>query len=411
MRPGFAGSGGLVQASKAAMNETRHPSAVVFGAGSVGRGFLGQLLSESGYEVVFVDVDEVLVRALAARGAYTLRLAGVVRVEELVVGPVRAVGGRDAAGVARELAQARLVATAVGARALSAIGTSIAAGLDQRWKLDERDALNIIICENLPDAPERLGAHIRAALSEEFRSHLSSRLGLVPAVIARMSPVPTAAQRAGDPTLVVAEPYKVLPVDRDGFVGAIPEIVGLRAVAPFGAYTARKLYIHNAAHAVLGYLGYRRGHIYGYEALDDPWIRARLDEGLEAVSRSLTAAYDFEPVGLLEHIDYLLIRLANRALADPCTRLARDPLRKLAPDDRLVGAARLVEAHGISPRGLAWGIAAALTYDHPDDGHAVALQKQIRKAGVVRVLNDVCRIQGEEALGELVLASYAELKR
>jgi 2-oxoisovalerate dehydrogenase E1 component len=58
------------------------------------------------------------------------------------------------------------------------------------------------------------------------------------------------------------------------------------------------------------------------------------------------------------------LRFANRALADPVSRLARDPLRKLAPGDRLVGAARLVERHGIRPEGLSWGIAAALAYEN-----------------------------------------------
>ena len=104
------------------------PSAVIFGAGSVGRGFLGQLFSESGYDVVFVDVDELLVEALAQRGCYTLRLAGIEETEELTIGPVRAVHGANLEQVAGEVARASLLATAAGARALPAIGESI--GLD-----------------------------------------------------------------------------------------------------------------------------------------------------------------------------------------------------------------------------------------------------------------------------------------
>jgi len=47
---------------------TEGPTAIVFGAGNVGRGFLGQLFTESGYQVVFVDIDEPLLQALNARG-------------------------------------------------------------------------------------------------------------------------------------------------------------------------------------------------------------------------------------------------------------------------------------------------------------------------------------------------------
>ncbi len=386
------------------------PSAVVFGAGSVGRGFLGQLFSESGYEVVFVDLDAPLVEALARRGVYTLRLAGVVKVEDREIAPVRAVDGRDGEAVAREVASAALLATAVGARALSPVGASIARGLIQRWESGNDVPLNVIICENLHDAPERLGEHIRAGLPETMSTHMTTRLGLVPAVIARMSPVPTPEQRAADPSLIVAEPYKVLPADRDAFAGQIPEIVGMEAVAPFAAYTARKLFIHNASHAILGYLGSRRGFGYGYEALEDNWVRSRVEAALDEAARGLIAEYGFEPVALREHIDYLLVRFSNRALADPVVRLARDPLRKLAPDDRLVGAARLAQKHGIVPEGLAWGIAGALLFESPDDEHATTLQQRITEQGLASTLQAVCGIGSDEVLGELVLARYAELR-
>ncbi len=385
------------------------PTAVIFGAGSVGRGFLGQLFTESGYKVVFVDVDEALVAALSRRGVYTLRLAGVVKVEDRVIGPIRAVDGRDTERVVDVVADASLMATAVGARALEAIAAPIARGLARRWSSGDGAALNVIVCENLHDAPERLHGHIRTALAEEFQANLDERVGLVPAVIARMSPVPTSEQRQADPSLIVAEPYKVLPVDREAFVGEIPDVVGMVAVSPFEAYTARKLFIHNASHAILGYLGAHRGWEYGYEALDDDWIRSRMEQALAESAWALARAFEFEPVALQEHIAYLLLRYANRALADPVRRLARDPLRKLAPQDRLVGAARLAEAHGITPEGLAWGIGGALRYADPDDPHAVVLQQRIAEEGLEATLLSVCGIRADEQLGKLVLARFYEL--
>ncbi|HPP75292.1 MAG TPA: mannitol-1-phosphate 5-dehydrogenase, partial [Armatimonadota bacterium] len=49
--------------------------AVQFGAGNIGRGFIGQLFHESGYEVVFVDVVPDVVRLLNEQRCYTLRIA------------------------------------------------------------------------------------------------------------------------------------------------------------------------------------------------------------------------------------------------------------------------------------------------------------------------------------------------
>jgi mannitol-1-phosphate 5-dehydrogenase len=384
-------------------------TAVIFGAGSVGRGFLGQLFSESGYEVVFVDVDAPLVEALDRDGSYTLRLSGIERVEDLEIAPVRAVNGGYVEKVATEVAQASLLATAVGARALPIIARPIAAGLSRRWQAGIETPLNVIICENLHDAPQLLRGYVREALPEPLR-HRLAQVGFVPAVIARMSPVPTPEQRAADLTLIVAEPYKVLPVDRDAFVGEIPQVVGMEAVSPFAAYTDRKLYIHNAAHALLGYLGYRRGHAYGYEALEDPAVRQLVDQALDESGRALIAEHGFDPQALREHVQDLLLRFSNRALGDPVDRLARDPLRKLAPDDRLVGAARLAERHGILPQALATGIAAALAYDNPADEHAVALQARLASEGLAGVLGSLCRIGADEPLGVLVRTRYQALQ-
>jgi mannitol-1-phosphate 5-dehydrogenase len=387
-----------------------HPKAVIFGAGSVGRGFLGQLFSESGYQVVFVDVDEPLIEALNRRGSYTLRLAGVQKSEDLTIGPVRAVDARKIEPVAAEVARASLMATAVGARALAAIARPIAAGLVERWQSGESAPQNIILAENLHDAPDVLRNHVSEGLPENLRPLLRDRVGFVASVIARMSPVPTAEQRCADPTLIVAEPYKVLPVDRDAFVGPVPEVVGLHAVSPFAAYTDRKLYIHNAGHAMLGFLGYLRGHEYGYQALADGKVYDLLNRALNESSRALMAEHSMDAVALSENVQYLLDRFANRALGDPISRLARDPVRKLSPGDRLVGAARLAEKHAIEPDDLAWGIAAGMAYDNPDDSHAVELQRIIQDVGIDRATEQVCGIRPDESLGLLVRERYQTLR-
>jgi mannitol-1-phosphate 5-dehydrogenase len=194
-------------------------------------------------------------------------------------------------------------------------------------------------------------------------------------------------------------------------VGPIPDVVGMQPEERFAVFTARKLYLHNCAHAILGYLGYHRGYALGYEALEDGWIRSILDGALDESLRGIVARYDADEGWLRAHVEDLLRRFANRVLADPTLRLARDPLRKLAPDDRLVGAARLAEAAGCSPRNLAWGIAGALAFDAEEDPLAVALQRRIAQEGVEAVLEAVCAIDPQEPLGQAVLAAYHRLQQ
>jgi mannitol-1-phosphate 5-dehydrogenase len=140
--------------------------------------------------------------------------------------------------------------------------------------------------------------------------------------------------------------------------------------------------------------------------LEDPWVRQRVDQALDEAGRALVAEHGLEAHALREHTLDLLARFGNRALGDPVSRLARDPLRKLAPDDRLVGAARLAEKHAIRPAGLAWGIAAALAYAALDDPDAVELQARLARDGLAATLRDVCGIQESEPLAGLVAEIY-----
>lgn len=385
--------------------------AVIFGAGNIGRGFIGQLYSESGYHITFCDIDQSLVEAIDTRGSYELRMVTNASTEQLSIGPVSALLGSQEDQVADILTKAELAATAVGARALKYIAPQVAKGIARRAELGIEAPLNIVICENMKDASAAFGEMLREHLTAAERAYMASHIGLADAVIGRMVPQPTEAMRKADTSLIVTEPYKELPVDAKGFVGTPPQVVGMELCDHFAVYTARKLYLHNAGHAVLGYLGYLAGHELGYEALEDESIRGILLGAWDEAAKGISAVYGADPAWLKEHVADLLERFGNRTLADQVVRLGRDPLRKLGPEDRLVGAARAAEQAGILPQSLAWGIAAAMLFDVHEDRMAVALQAHIAKEGVAAVLEQVCHISPDEALGQAVVDHYERLRR
>lgn len=392
-----------------ASQRSRAKRAVVFGAGNIGRGFLGQLFTESGYEVVFVEINRRLVDRLNQQGSYTLRMVDNEFSQDLTIAHVRAVDGRDEKAVAREIVAADLLATAVGVRALPEVAPVIALGIARRAEAGVDAPLNIIICENLKHASQALRGMVQEHLAGEHHSYPEEKVGFVEAVIARMVPILPDEVREKDPTFIVVEPYKVLPVDKRGFKGAIPDIVGLEPREDFAACVDRKLYLHNAGHAMLGYLGYQRELEYGYEALDDPQIRPFLDQVLDEAAQALVVEHGFDPRALRTHVADLLARFANRPLSDTIFRLARDPIRKLGPTDRLVGGARLALKHGIEPDALSWGIAAGLAFDDPRDPEASRLQEMLREQGVDTVLVRVCGLDPAGPLAEMVRERYGRV--
>ncbi len=382
------------------------PTAVQFGAGNIGRGFMAQLFCDSGFETVFVDVSSELVEAVNRSGRYAIHLVGPGEATIEISG-IRALSGTDLTVVAETLAECDIVCISVGAGALPHIAPNLAAGLELRFRRGGAP-LNILVCENLHYAAALLRDSVSKLLSGELASQILANTGFVQAVVSRM--VPLQEYRDTDRLSVRVEAYKRLPVDASAIVGELPQIAGVEPVQNFAAHIERKLFTHNCAHAALGYLGYRRLHELCYQALADPEIRWLLFEGNPSVlgetGEALIGKYGFDRAEHQAHVSDLMDRFANVELGDTCFRVARDPIRKLAPDDRLVGAARLCESQGIQPVALSIVIGEALAFDSPEDAPAVELQRRIRQEGLESVLLDVCGINPDEWLAGRVRVAY-----
>lgn len=382
--------------------------AVQFGAGNIGRGFTAQLFHESGYEVVFVEAVRSLVDEINRRKKYVIHI--VDNGADVEITNIRAIHSEDVQQVAQEVARAGIACTAVGVHALKQIAPLLAQGIALRSRRPEAPPLNILICENQIDADQMLYEEVLKHLPAELHAYVDSHIGFVLCVVSRMVPVMTAEERRVDPLAIKVEAYKKLPVNARAIKGEIPSIVGLEPVQNFAGYVERKLFVHNAAHATLGYLGWLKGYTYVYEAMKDAWIRSVLDEAMQAVSEVLVRKHGFTPGEMREHVQDLYRRFENAALGDTVARVARDPERKLRPDDRLAGAARLLWEHGVDPKAFCTVIAAALLYDNPEDESAVALQRRIQQEDVSAVLENLTGITHDMPLHSCILDMYARLK-
>lgn len=147
--------------------------ALHFGAGNIGRGFIGSLLKASGFELVFTDVNEAVINELNARGEYTVELAAPGQKQE-VVGPVTAINSaQDPAALTEAVASADLITTAVGPAVLKIIASSIAEGLKQK-KPDH--IINIVACENMIGGSSHLKEAVFSHLTEEEQKHCHKQL-------------------------------------------------------------------------------------------------------------------------------------------------------------------------------------------------------------------------------------------
>lgn len=374
--------------------------AVMYGGGNIGRGFIGALLSQSGYEVTFIDVAEPVVQALQEKHTYPVRYVSSQGHEDVWIQNVTAVNGNDAAAAAEAIASCDIMATAVGARILKFIVANIVAGLRLRWARTERP-LNIIICENLMDANRVLEGMLKAQLTDEEKKLFDERVGLVEASIGRMVPVQTEEMKDGDPMRVCVERYGFLPTDKAAFKGGVPEIKSMVPFEPFDFYIKRKLYIHNMGHATCAYLGDTLGLAYICQAIDQDEIHIIVQNAMLESAMALSKKYGVELDKILLHITDLLHRFTNAALKDTCQRVGGDPGRKLSPDDRMIGSSKLALDQGVVPAYIAVGAAAAVRrYIHEAEG----MEQSLENAG--KVLSEVSGLDRNSPLAKMILDMY-----
>lgn len=344
-------------------------TAVIFGAGNVGRGLLGQVFSEAGMEVVFVDVSERLVTALNRDRAYVHTTVDNESRTQITVGPVRAVRADDAAAVQDALRDAAIAATCVGARMLPTVCEAIAPALCGRIEAG-RPPLNLLIAENLHDAKTRVHEWLQAKAPALTDAVLESQVGLVSTSIGRMIPTPREEMAQLGEAAIEVEPYHFLPIDVAAIRGDFPVIPAVVADpgVPFDYYSDRKLFLHNMGHAMCAFLGRLCGDTYVWQVMQRPEVRALVRNAMVESGSALAAEYGQPAGSLLDHIDDLLHRFANRALADTIERVGRDPRRKLAKGDRVLGAHHLCCSHGIEPRHIRLALAAGLRQLAAEEG-------------------------------------------
>lgn len=381
--------------------------AVMYGAGNIGRGFIGKVFSESGYEVCFLDIADDIIAEMNRRHEYKVHIISNDIERYDTVNNVSAVNAMTPQAIER-IAGCDLMATAVGAGVLSRIAPTVAKGLSLRIE-QGGGPLDIILAENQLDADKLMRGYIYDCLDESDRAWADKNLGLVEASIGRMVPRMTEQERMEDPLLIAVEPYAELPADSAAFKGAIPQLVGLIPYSPFGFYVKRKLYIHNMGHALCAYFGWRRNYEYIWEAVADDGIYEVAKGAMTDVANALSAEYDVPLPDILDNVEDLLYRFGNKALGDTVARVAADPVRKLRKDDRLTGAALYCIACGYKPGGIAAGIAAAIAYDNPEDVSAGKVQKTLQEEGAGAVIERYMGLEKDSTLAEMVREAIAAI--
>lgn len=311
---------------------------VLFGAGKIGRSFIGQLFARSGYEVVFVDIAEPVIRELNSRKAYHVVIKSESTDEILQVENVRGVLGTNMEKVAEELSDCDIAAVSVGQKGLPDAITALADGLRLRRKKFGIRPLDIILAENLRNVDQYVKDILQKIMGKVYP--LDELVGLVETSIGKMVPIMPLDIQEKDRLLVYAEPFNTLILDKKAFKNPIPDVRGLAPKDNMKAWVDRKSHIHNFGHAAAAYAGFlaEPDAIYLADVLKNKAVRkftrSAMLQSAEVLMRKYPGEFTFSD--LTDHVDDLLFRFGNRALGDTVFRVGCDLPRKLHRNDRIL---------------------------------------------------------------------------
>ena len=377
-------------------------TAIQFGAGNIGRGFIGMHLAQAGYRVIFADVSEVIIDRLAADQKYTVHVMDT-EVEDVEITNITGILS-NGSEIIDEIAKADVLTTAVGLRVLGFIAPAIAKGIQKRIADGSEAPLNIIACENAIRATSQLKEHVYGILSDEEKAFCEKYVGFADCSVDRIVP----PVRSENPVDVVVEKYCEWNVEKASLKGEIPEIPGMNLADNLMAYIQRKLFTLNTGHCITAYTGILAGHKTIDQAISDPKIYDLVKAAMTQSGDGLIQRFGFDKDAHYKYIDKIINRFKNPYLKDDVTRVGREPLRKLSSDDLLVSPLTTAMSYGLPVDKLVLGIGAALRYNNPEDAQSTELQEKIAAKGVSGAFSEISGLT-DHALLEQVTKAYDQV--
>ena len=364
-----------------------------FGAGKIGRGFIGAQLSLAGCDVTFVDVNSDVVNAINRQRGYALHILD----REPFVQSISGVSAALVADSVELFLQADIVTTAVSVNLLPTVAPVVAEGLAARRAAGVNTPLNIICCENGIRATSYFKSLVVALLDADMQCWVEQVVGFADCCVDRIVPIVT----LDNPLDVAVERYCEWCVDSTAIKGSLPVVSGMHLVDDIEARIYRKLFTLNTAHCAIAYLGALKGYEFIHEAVADSTIRATIEGIMGECSDVIVEKYGIDRAEQSAYCCTILERFSNSLLGDTIKRVSRDPMRKLSPQLYFSCPIILALQLGTATRNLSVAVAAALKFRSDEDMQSLQLEQMIARLGVADTVREVCGIDNPLVLAQI----------
>ncbi|MDQ0204856.1 mannitol-1-phosphate 5-dehydrogenase [Pectinatus haikarae] len=376
--------------------------AVHFGAGNIGRGFIGELLHNSGFEITFIEVDKHTVDYINKTNSYDVYIINDNYRKEVIDNVCAVSPITDEKKAIDAIIAADIITTSVCVDNLPKIAGTLAKGLKERLA-KSGSKVNILSCENAFYATDMLKKALtecKFALTEE---ELDS-IGCFPNVAVDRIALSTEQDGIRIPQIEISFE---LVIEKNKLKDPSSQpIKGAEYADNLGMYLERKLYVFNCGHATAAYLGYAKKLPTIYDALNDKAIYASVVAAMRESAVMMTKKFPFTTEELETFIQKILKRISLKDLHDEVTRVGRSPIRKLGRKDRLVGPAMLAQEYALPNEHLAAAIAAGYHFDYAEDEQAAEIQNFIKSNGIEKAVEKYSQLTSSDPLFGKIVSAY-----
>lgn len=382
---------------------------LVLGSGKIGRGVIGSIFHEHGYELVFYDIATEFLKNLKEQGYYLVeRLLDNDEREIVKVDNFQVLSQGTDEELQQALTEIDLVACCVYPGAFDSICGHIAEAIKDRIERNG-NILNVLLCVNTINSVGYFNEKIEKLLigNEKALQYFKEKVG-ISQVLVSIGAMPSSEELIKQDAFAVTTNFVSgsLGIDEDTYLGEL-ELKYVHKEEKAQAKLIRKIFVANMKHCATAYMGYVAGYEYLDECLMDENIKSASMGAFMEAHEAVKLEYGFEDN---EDKNWLKVSVkrANQLTRDPISRVAANVTEKISRENRFIGPALLCIKHNIVPVYIARGIASALFYQDKNDPRTLEMQEFIRMKGVAATIEMYCGLdpKQDQELIQLIIKSY-----
>lgn len=370
---------------------------VIVGAGKEGKGTFGDIFNEQNWQITFLDKDVQVIKALHNSDFYEVEALYVDHSEKHRISNYQAFLIQDNQAYQAQIIAADVIMLALYPDDIPNAANYLQPLLINRAHTNPKQKLTIVCGTNKNHLMRKIYHDFTNLMNEAQKNWFSQNVALSDMIVRRSSNSPhpsdlTLTTKVVQTSIIQAPVY--FDLNQFPWFELTDSLEMLKDI---------KLYTYNCPHVTCAFAGYQKHYQTIEEAQEDPEISQLMNQCLAEAEAGILKQYPITKAALEKFV------AAPKPLgeeAELISRVAFDPLRKLAPKDRLLGPAVICQNNQIYPHALIESIANGLLYDNPQDQNAVKMQKLIQEQGIAKATVTITGLKLEDKLNQAVVDSY-----